>query len=283
MKSAVMLSMLMLTAPGCTLIKSTLVTRQEDNSFVGQSNGQPQDHGKTRPYRGVPVALKVPTHVDVAVTETYFIQAVGDGANRKLQEVVFDSPSVPRNMNVTITPVVTKKLFTVDFVRPAAGTLDYKATFTDDQYFQSIENTIVDETIKDITAAIKTVAPALGLPASATIGTSLAERLLTANRTVAYARFDIDAPDFEEQLNSFLTLQVNACHNCEGRVAPGVPCAAPGCLPEVLPIPADGASQGSAPFHGQIPAMPQLPPTSTGGDSEAYFATPEYTVYPYVE
>lgn len=274
--------LLLFSANGCTLVKSTLVSRQDDNSFVGQSNGTPQDLGKTRPFRGIPVALKVPTHVDVAVTETYFIQEVGSGDKRTLREVVFDDPAVPRNLNVTITPVTTKKLFTVDFVRPMAGTLDYKAEFTDEQYFRSIENTITDETIQDVTAAIKTVAPALGFSASATIGEKLTDKMFTATRTVAYARFDIDAPDFEEQLNAFLTLQVTGCHNCAGRTAVegGPPCSSPGCQQELIPTPAPAPSDPAA---SEQSSRANRLPNHAAKEGEPYYSSPDYIVYPYAE
>ena len=280
MRNVLILAVLF-AAPGCTLVKSTMVSRQDDNSFVGQSNGEPQEHGKTRPFRGVPVALKVPTHVDVKVTETYFIQADGVGEERKLREVVFDDPKISRNLNVTITPITTKKLFTVDFVRPAAGTLDYSAEFTDEQYFSSIENTITDETIKDITAAIKEVAPTLGLPAAARIGTALTNKLITGERTVAFARFDIDAPDFEDQLNEFLTVQVTGCHQCGGRTTLDGTCPTGACPAETLPEPA--ASNSRSPASDSVVDGLRLPQRTSAQNSEPYFSTPEYTVYPYAE
>ena len=264
---------------GCTLMKSTMLTRFDDNSFAGQSNGVPQQHGQPRPFRGVPVALKVPTHVDVAITETYFLYlADAKNGNRTLQEAVFDDPRVPRNLDVKITPIMTKKLFTVDFVRPAAGTLDYKAEFTNDQYFSSIENTIVDETIQDITAAIKTVAPSLGLQATAEIGTNLASRVATATRTVAYARFDIDAPDFEEQLNSFVLLHVTGCHGCQGRKTLDLDPMTN--EPVAEPIPPGSESSVMSAYLMRLPSTQSIGAHAQPVDRrKVVLSTPEYTVY----
>lgn len=283
MKILLLFALSLLTT-GCTLVKSTLVSRQDDNSFVGISNGEPQDLGKTRPFRGVPVALKVPTHVDVKVTETYFIKMAMVDGKRELQEVVFNDPTTPRNLNITVTPITTKKLFTVDFVRPMAGTLDYEAKFTDEQYFESIQNTIKDETLQDVTAAIATVAPKLGFSASAKIGEDLKATMLTEVRTVAYARFDIDAVDFEEQLNAFLTLQVTGCHNCSGRTTvEGAPCALPGCQAEAIALPESVAVLPAPTVDNNQSTRRARRPNGAAKDGEPYFSHSDFTVYPYPE
>lgn len=276
---------LVATFSGCTSIKSTMLTRFDDNSFGGNSNGTFQHHNQTRPFKGVPIALKVPTHVDVEITETYFLYK--DTTKNTISEVVFDNKGerIPRNLDVQITPVSTKQIFTVDFVRPAAGTLTTSATFSDQQYFAKIENEIVDETLQDITAAIKTVAPALGLSASARLGEDMKANIATATRTVAYARFDIDDPSFEELLDAFVSKHLTGCHGCKGRQT----LSSPSTESVPLPTPANQGTvinlMGAAPRSqpARLEKVAAWPPAVTRREksnaSDPVLVTPEYVVY----
>lgn len=209
--------LVVLSAMGCRGVRSTVVNRNSDNTFIGNSNGDPKIFDKTRPYTGIPIRVNVPTHLDVAIMETYYIQQKSDG---KLEEVEFPDYQ-PRNLTVQPSIVNTPKVFMVDFVRPAAGTMDMDINFTSDQYFKDIKNKIVDETIQDITKAIESLSPVLTKAATkstkAAVGAKLENLYVQGTRTVAYARFDIDDSDFEAQVAEFVQVQLNGCHACSGR------------------------------------------------------------------
>lgn len=194
---------------------STLLHRTDDDALY-RNEFPKRRHGKIHHTRGVPITLEVPTHVDVFVTEKYYLQRGRDG----LLAEVKSSRMGRRNLGVRMVPVKTKKVFTVDFQRPAAGTLQYDLTFQQDeqlQYFERIANSIEDRTIRDITAALEDLSPVLS--ARATAGRtkrsgSLSDLVIENERVVAYARFDIDACDFEQQLDGFLEYHLNGCHVC---------------------------------------------------------------------
>jgi hypothetical protein len=86
------------------------------------------------------------------------------------------------------------------------------------QYFKTLNQKVTDETIKDITDAINTLLPQVPKKPS-TGGQSMAfapqvsNGLLSMNRDVAWKRFDISAPDFEQQIRKFVDEQLN-CHTC---------------------------------------------------------------------
>jgi hypothetical protein len=125
-----------------------------------------------------------------------------------------------RNLSVKSEIIKTKKVFTVDFKRPAAGVLGYDAQFAN-QYFTEINNSVTDRTITDSADAIANVVPALAKLAAAgqgvtpEFGAGLKDRIVKGERVVAYQRFDIDSPSFECDLEAFVAQHVN-CTDCNG-------------------------------------------------------------------
>lgn len=200
---------LLLAASGCASFSSTLLHRSEDNS------GWEKKHL----LRGVPVTLKVPTHVRIDVTEKHFL--------------VLDSTLTPDGMRiasvhrisarfpireVTYSMIETEKIFLVDLKRPGAGTINAKLTFdADEQYFTEVKTKVVDETIARVGNLIAQIAP------SGLIGAPTAEeakparfrgRVKEVRNVVASQVFEIDAPDYEEQVRMFLDRHLNCCHDC---------------------------------------------------------------------
>ena len=120
---------LMLTAlaiiAGCNSISSTMLTRLETDDFVGNSNGNHKRHCQTRPYKGVPITLRVPTHVDVAIEEK--VRFSLDTAEQQVYRL--ESDPTHRHLSVYPSLIYTDKVFTVDVKRPAAGTADYTMQF----------------------------------------------------------------------------------------------------------------------------------------------------------
>lgn len=226
---------------GCTSISSTLVNRTDNDMFVGNSNGEPNMHSGARPFKGVPITVRVPTHVDVAIRE-------------KVRYYAADNSLTPiktrhRHLFVQTDLIYTDKVFMVDVKRPAAGTLDYTMEFGalgDDvdnrQYFKSLKSKIEDKTLADVSTAISTVLQAI--PTSKDDGQNEegtnkdTAGVIVEERTVAWKRFDIDAYDFEDQVSLFVDQHMNC------RQIP------------VQSVGTDGETQGSAPVHGSSNPVP---------------------------
>lgn len=267
--AAILVLFCVISGAGCTSVKSTALKRNSDNSFVGASNGSEKAHGAARAFKGIPITLEIPSHVDVEITETYYIELHG----AQLREVAFD-PATPRNLDVVIHPIKTRKAFTVDFVRPAAGTLETDLAFSDDQYLTSITNKLEDKTIKDITAAIQTLTPLLTKKAAAAVGENIGASLIKNTRTVAFERFDIDEPGFEDRMLSFVELHLNACHGCEGRIGPQAAEPIPHQHSQASPtrLPALTDVKGSA----ERQAVPRSKPALKSGP---FMETADFVVY----
>ncbi len=204
-------------AAGCTTISSTMLNRTDNDVFVGNSNGDPNNNCGATPFKGIPITVKVPTHVDVAIRETYYL-ALNNG---KLKELSVRH----RNLDVETTLVETEKLFTVDFPRPASGSLDYGLDLDPaTQYFTGIENTIIDNTIADVSSAINSLIPVIAAQTGAAggldVSDDLKKHLIVDTRVVAWKRFDINSPDIEFQVRDFVDKHVNCCNSCKQNLTP---------------------------------------------------------------
>ncbi len=193
---------------GCASFSSSVLSRLDDNSFIGNSNGEPNIFCGIRPYKGVPITLAVTTHLDVFIEETYFMQPTPDptGVRQILDNVCLNRPL----RNVRAEPVKTKKVFLVDLKRPASGSLNATMSLNDQQYFDTITGTITDNTIKDSTALLATIITKLPTGKPAAAGEF---EYLKRTRVVAYKQFDINALDFEIQLDAFVSQHLNCVGN----------------------------------------------------------------------
>ena len=223
---------------GCAAIRSTPVTRQDDHSYCAQC-----------PANGVPVTIKVPTHLKVEVYEQLFFEF--DGTDT----ITLVNSDCKRNLKVRSEQLTTEKVIFVDVKRPAAGTLGYNLEF--DSKGQSItqyESFLFDRTLEDSANLIAALVPdaaqqtrteegtpdnsfaaTAGTATSAKVSTVFADRkptnfaskdsktssasfdenVFTRERVVAYKIFDINGVDFEQQLERFVCTHLNACHNCQ--------------------------------------------------------------------
>jgi len=157
---------------------------------------------------GVPITLSVPTHLKVAIKSKHYLTQVTAGNVSSVERVELDVPvhAVEHDF------INTEKIFTVDFKRPAAGTMDLTVDFKDDsQYFKQIKDKVTDETIKDVTGLLGALAPQglLGVPASGEGGLGLQE----IESVLAVEIFEIDAPDFELKVAEFLKCHLNRSHD----------------------------------------------------------------------
>lgn len=197
-----------LASAGCASICSTMLTRNESNS----------DWNAARHLRGVPITLKVPTHVKIYVYETYYLQKVPVGGITKTQRLPL--PFAVRDFAQEF--IYTEKIFTVDFKRPAAGTFNLRVDMTEDQYIQNLQHDVTDQTIQQVGALIKKIAPAGLLPSLVTADSSAVDNQLTPiTSVVAVGIFEVDAPDFETQLSSFINWHLTQAHDAWA-VPPGV-------------------------------------------------------------
>lgn len=197
---------LLLAVTGCTSFSSTPMTRWDDGTFSGDSNGKRSFFCASKPYKGIPVRVKLQTHVDVWIDEEYCLATDGSAPVDNL-----------RFMKVRQEPVTTEQVIIVDFKRPAAGTGDFKLKFSEEQYFSNIDSHVIDKTIEQSTALVATV-----LKAASTANESGQPAVKETPqfewkvRTVAYQRFDLSNPNYEAELDEFVSHHLNNCNQCSG-------------------------------------------------------------------
>lgn len=197
---------------GCASLSTTPITRLDSGTLVGDSNGKSRLFQKSRPFRGVPVKLKVQTHVDVWIHEEYLLARAGKHekwGEKNLNHRLFE---------VETKPVMSDKVVITDFKRPASGVIDLTVDFNGDQYFKKIDSKVEDTTITDSAKLLSTIITKTGLasPVSKTVRTSASSDINHSweTRTVAYCRFDINAVDYEQQVKDFLDKHLNGCNPC---------------------------------------------------------------------
>ncbi|TWT55972.1 hypothetical protein [Allorhodopirellula solitaria] len=210
-------SLLALTLSGCMSFSSTALNRFDDNTFSAESNGQEKIFGQARPFKGIPITLKVPTHLDIYVDETYFVKLSAETATEPLE-------GKARLLSIRPEVVKSDKVFIVDFKRPGSGTLDVKMTFDqDEQYFKSITSSLEDTTITDTAELVSTVIKQFGAfsvstgAEQSTVDALKAKGIYRDSRVVAYKRFDINSQTFEQDVECFVETHLNSCDRCGTR------------------------------------------------------------------
>jgi hypothetical protein len=216
------LALPVLVAVGCCSIKSTYVER--DKGLCGW---------KTTHLEGIPTTLEVPHDFKISIIDTYYEKAGNmlrdPRGNMPPGAPVSPIPPAPqpaanlpllRTRGVEVVVENTKEIFTVDFVRPAAGTLSTKAALdADHQYFTSIDNKIEDKTIQDITTSINTLSAAINpllktRALAATDPTTADPTILKHPRVVAVTYVEIADPHAREKIHDFLCEHLNGCGHC---------------------------------------------------------------------
>ncbi len=200
-KQLIVCAVLACVLAGCATTRSTPMNRTTDDKLTKDMHPSP---------RGIPITIKVPSHVDVYIYEKYFYQALPEDQPTTLRQVTMSRPT----LWVDVQPIETEKVVTVDWKRPLSGTLAYGTTLGSDQYFDSINSKITDTTIKDVTAAIKAIA-ATPTAAGKVQGVT---NLYEDDRVVAFKRFDLNECDVESHILEFVHHHLNGCNNCLGFV-----------------------------------------------------------------
>lgn len=203
---------------GCTSFKSTIVHRRSDDSIRPQL--------KPRVSRGVPVKLKVPSHMEVTITEKFqVIPGYQKGSVAVPPQIVsLTGPGSRRLIDVQTNLEYTEKVFTVDFPRPISGSLVLGdtadgITFDGEQYFSKIRGSIDDDTLEDLNTVIGTEFPKLrttlntGVKSAQNLPDPVGDfsSLDIQERVIAYERFDINECGWEERMQTFIDTHVNNC------------------------------------------------------------------------
>jgi len=242
---------------GCSSLKSTMLTRDETN--MGW---------QTVKSCGVPITLSVPTHLRVQIQERRFLTP--DVDTHKWIPLFDDQKRAVIALDVKLDFIRTEKIFTVDFKRPAAGTIDFSADFQN-QYITKLSSSITDRTIADVSLALQgilSVVPKGGTKTTLTGGAPAARTIEVApvreiNSVRAVGIFEIDDPMWELNVAQFIEM-----HLCPGTVAQASPTSPPvlECFPgasdsvlksDPLDIPAPPDTP--APRDGQGPAVVPAP------------------------
>jgi hypothetical protein len=211
----------MVSAMGCTSMQSTLFT--DDGC---------QDCKKIKKHlHGVPTTLDVPTHLYIYIVRTKYGRVSDKG------EVTFVPELEARSVGVDA--VIQKEIFTVDFKRPASGSLSYDVKFdTKSQYITKINNQLNDQTITSVANLVAQIlrtvpmlarGPAAGLQP---VPTAI-DGLTPFQEIIVGEMFALSEPNVQERIQGFLDLYLNECdRRCPPCPFPGPPppCAGGQCI-----------------------------------------------------
>ena len=229
---------LLILLVGCSSIRTNMWTRAEDDSL----HPDPCVNLK-----GIPVMLKVPSHLEVKMTETMYVQYHADTG--EFQVIPLARPDITVDANLKYT----EKMFLVDPVRVGAGTGSYGFGFgpaneksgtikgedgTPDGhgYIHNANFKANDQTIIQGANLLSTV---LSLRPKATASSKAGllnpdtlqdsdQAIVKMTRTVAYHRFDLGTPNVDDEVFAFMEKHLNGCHRCDIEAVVPDPCPAPG-------------------------------------------------------
>lgn len=196
---------------GCTSVSSSVLTRDAYN----------ENWACHEKIRGMPVTLKVPTHMRVDIVELDFFGL--EKGNRIGRLGLTDRPLYKVNHSI----VRTDKVFFVDMDRPAAGTITSTIDMNPEtQYPETWTYTAEDETLLQSAKLLKAIAPGLlspaGTPASQVNafkdggnGVDIHLVVRQVENVVASRTFELDSPGFEAEVRGFINSYLNCNRDCE--------------------------------------------------------------------
>lgn len=216
---------------GCKGVGSNLVHRNQSNSAW--------EHKKLK---GIPITVEVPTHVRVSVIARHSFYGA------ELTPVAHCGSAVKYDF------IRTKKIFTVDPKRPAAGTAKWNIDL-EGQYVKKAESEISDLTIQQTSVAIENVIKSGGFGAlfrpageetqgsqkkmvdGMVVDPTEEQQYRHIDSVTATRIFDIEDPSLEDQVAEFLR-----CHLNEAHVSPALHSS---YGPLHTPLPSDVWSEGA--------------------------------------
>lgn len=197
---------------GCSSIQSSLLQRSECNSTW-----------EVMQTRGIPITLRVPTHLQLVVTEVRYAYWAAGGEERddsattgewKLLESHPGSGEPLITVNVQHEFIRTEKIFTIDPKRPAAGDMNFQLDLAEDQqYVRKFESDLTDRTIEETSEAFERLILAFtprgagGTGGDEGPGSEDKSRLRRIESVTAVRVFEIDDPMFEMSMEHFLQTQ----------------------------------------------------------------------------
>lgn len=202
MNSRIILALVVLvTISGCSSIRSTLLDRNESNT----------GWCRVKHLKGVPITLKVPTHLRVYVYKKQFLEQVKVAGVSKWQPVTGMGEMYDFGSEV----LYTEEIFTTDFARPAAGMSNLKVDLASDQYIQNFKQDITDNTLQQIGNLVDKI-PTLFTPlgGGAVNATDVDKTgddvsLKEIKSVVAAGVFEVNDPNFELQVQEFISRHLN--------------------------------------------------------------------------
>ncbi|TWU02436.1 hypothetical protein [Stieleria varia] len=207
---------------GCSSSRSTMLARNECNT----------GWNKIGHLHGTPITLRVPTHLRVYVYQTHYMEQIDVAGIKRWQKV--DMPPIYDFGSETL---YNDKIFTTDFIRPAAGAFNLDVNYTEDQYIERVQQDITDETLKEIGNLVSKIPALFAAPGGAALagGDNGAETLKEVKSVLAANVFEIDDPNFEVNVSEFVERHLN----CRGPH-----CAPTGCPTDQV-IQADSSDVGT--------------------------------------
>ncbi|QDT96701.1 hypothetical protein [Gimesia aquarii] len=208
MRCSIVAALLLALSTGCGSIKTTAYDRLEDDTLIAN----PDKHLK-----GVPVTLKIPTHLKLTIEEKTFWYVEGSELTRV--------SSCRATRDVTPEVQYTEKIFLVDPVKPGAGSSEYGFTFKGGTDFSGsgqldgLQYSITDTTITQSAQLLKDAIgfvrafpkPATGQKTGFGGGNQNVNSLdvIETTRVIAWSQFDINSEHFEEEVMGFLDTYLN--------------------------------------------------------------------------
>lgn len=171
--------------------------------------------------RGVPVMVKLPSHVEVVVFERRYVTSDGKSLccdELKTRELV--------TKHVEYNKIEKDEVFVVDSVRPAAGTLAYSATFNG-QFFKTFNSKIEDKTIEEITKIVNAL-PKPPIPGAKAAASASGSNISEIDRILVVKVFAITDPQLECNIQDFVNGYLNDCT---------IPCTSPNSCGNAVPKP----------------------------------------------
>lgn len=213
--------LLVVAIAGCGSIRTSMWTRAEDESLHPD---------QAQNLKGIPVMLKVPSHIEVKITETLYAAHVPN--ENRLEVVRLKRP----DLSVAADLKYTEKMFLVDPVQVCAGEGEYgfgfgpladgdptiysdgKGSPAGHGYLHSANYKADDQTIAQAGELVKNILSFPGVRGTGAGDSRPANlNLVTVERVVAFRRFDLAACDCQQQVFHFLETNINQCQ-CTERV-----------------------------------------------------------------
>ncbi len=220
MRALVLMFLLVPTLSGCVAMKSQMWSRAEDDNLYPDSE---------KPIRGLPVMLKVPSHIEVVIRETlYATHEVGATPEKSQVKVI---KLARPDLEVDAQLKYTEKMFVVDPVRVASGTGSYGFGFSAPDkttpilnangasnsghgYLHTLDYKADDKTITTSATLLQSIL-SFNTPEAAN-KKSFVENfgVIEIKRVVAFHRFDLGSPTVDEEIHAFLQEHMNCCNQC---------------------------------------------------------------------